>query len=97
AKFRSVLKRYERIKELFTAEKWSPEKDSIYKLPKIKRVRFKAKKVKAEGAEGADAAAAKGAAPAAAKGAAAAPAKGAAAPDKGKAAGKPAAGKDAKK
>ncbi len=75
-KFRSVLKRYERIKELAQNEKWSEEKDSIYKLPKAKRIKFKAKKVKSaeEGAVGeaaaapgaATAAAGKGAAPAAA-------------------------------
>lgn len=64
-KFRSVLKRYERIKELFEGEKWTPAKDSIYRLPKLKRVKFKAKKAaKAETAEGAAEPAAGGKAPA---------------------------------
>ena len=45
-KFRSVLKRYEKIKELAGKEKWSEEKDSIYRLPKVKRIKFKVKKVK---------------------------------------------------
>ena len=84
AKFRSVLKRYEKIAELAEKDKWTEEKDSIYHLPKVKRIKFKAKKVKAEaeaavGAEGAVAAAgapAKGPAGAPAKGSAGAPAKG---------------------
>ncbi len=46
AKFRSVLKRYEKIKELDEKEKWDEEKDSVYKLPKIKRIKFKVKKTK---------------------------------------------------
>ncbi len=46
-KFRSVLKRYEKIKDLSDKEKWEEEKDSVYRLPKIKRVKFKVKKVKA--------------------------------------------------
>ena len=71
AKFRSVLKRFEKIKELAEKEKWDEEKDSVYKLPKIKRIKFKIKKVKAAEAEG----------EAAAEGAeAAAPAEGAKAP-----------------
>jgi len=58
-KFRSVLKRYEKIKELDEKDKWDEEKDSVYKLPKIKRIKFKVKKTKGpdeekEGAEGAD-------------------------------------------
>ncbi|MBL7073336.1 MAG: small basic protein [Candidatus Omnitrophica bacterium] len=57
SKFRSVLKRYEKIKELVEKEKWEEEKDSVYKLPKIKRIKFKIKKAKGpeeeEGAEGA--------------------------------------------
>ena len=58
-KFRSVLKRFEKIKNLTEKEKWDEEKDSVYKLPKIKRLKFKVKKTKgpseekAEGAEGA--------------------------------------------
>lgn len=97
-KFRSVLKRYERIKELFTDTKWNPEKDSIYCLPKVKRFKFKAKKTKAaeEGAEGAAAPGA--AAPKAAAGAdkGKAPAAGQAGADKGKAAPKAPAGKEKK-
>jgi small basic protein (TIGR04137 family) len=69
-KFRSVLKRYEKIKDLDEKEKWDEEKGSVYHLPKIKRIKFKVKKVKGpaeekEGEEGA-AAAAPGAKPAAA-------------------------------
>jgi len=45
-KFRSVLKRYEKIKELAEKEKWDEEKDSIYRLPKVKRIKFKVKKAK---------------------------------------------------
>lgn len=44
--FRSVLKRYERIKELVGKEKWEEKKDSVYKLPKLKRIKFKVKKTK---------------------------------------------------
>ena len=54
-KFRSVLKRYEKIKDLSDKEKWEEEKDSVYRLPKIKRIKFKVKKIKSpaeeEGAE----------------------------------------------
>ena len=45
-KFRSVLKRFEKIKELAGKDKWNEEKDSVYKLPKVRRIRFKVKKVK---------------------------------------------------
>jgi small basic protein (TIGR04137 family) len=66
-KFRSVLKRYEKIKELDEKEKWDDEKSSVYKLPKIKRLKFKVKKTKGpadekEGEEGAAGAASKPAA-----------------------------------
>ena len=74
AGFRSVLKRYEKIKELSEKEKWDEEKDSIYRLPKVKRIKFKVKKVKAEGEKtGEEGAAVEGAvaAPGASKGAAA--------------------------
>ena len=47
SKFRSVLKRFEKIKELAGKEKWNEEKDSVYRLPKVKRIKFKIKKVKA--------------------------------------------------
>ena len=57
SKFRSVLKRFEKIKELAESEKWDEEKDSVYKLPKVRRIMFKVKKQKGpaeeEGAEGA--------------------------------------------
>jgi small basic protein (TIGR04137 family) len=56
-KFRSVLKRFEKLKELIEGEKWTEEKDSIYKLPKVKRIKFKVKKTKAAAEEGAEAAA----------------------------------------
>jgi small basic protein (TIGR04137 family) len=62
--FRSVLKRYEKIKELAEKDKWDEEEDSIYSLPKVKRIKFKVKKSKgpaekegAEAAEGAEGAA----------------------------------------
>ena len=75
--FRSVLKRFEKIKELFEKDKWS-EEDSVYHLPKVKRIKFKIKKAKAAEEE---AAAAEGAVPAeGAEGAA--PAKEGAAPAK---------------
>ena len=56
AKFRAVLKRFEKIKELAEKEKWEEEKDSVYKLPKIRRIKFKAKKTNKaqEKEEGAD-------------------------------------------
>jgi small basic protein (TIGR04137 family) len=69
--FRSVLKRYEKIKELSGKDKWDEEKDSIYGLPKVRRIKFKVKKTKgpaeeklegaapAEGAASAEGAAAK--------------------------------------
>ena len=57
-KFRSVLKRYEKVKELSQKEKWEEEKDSVYRLPKLKRIKFKVKKAKGpaseEGEEGAE-------------------------------------------
>ncbi len=87
---RSVLKRYERIKQLKEKEKWA-EDDSVYGLPKVKILRFKIKKEKAvaaeavEGAEGVVAPAAGAVAPAA----------GAVAPAGAKAAAKPAAAKPA--
>lgn len=84
---RSVLKRYERVKILKDKEEWT-EKDSVYKLPKLKVVKFKVKKEKAaaEGAEEGAAATAPGATPATP-----------AASPKAAAAAKPAAGSDAKK
>ena len=87
---RSVLKRYERVKILKDKEKWT-EKDSVYKLPKIKIVKFKVKKEKAVAAETTAEGTAAPAAPGAATGATvnkAAPAKGPV---------KPAAGGDTKK
>jgi len=70
---RSVLKRFERIKELKAKEKWN-DGDSVFGLPKLKIIRFKLKKEKAApaAAEGAEvlegaAVAAEGAAPAGAK------------------------------
>jgi len=53
SKFRSVSKRFEKVKELSEKGKWAEGKDSVYKLPKVKRVLFKAKKVKKEEEEGA--------------------------------------------
>ena len=54
---RSVLKRYERIKQLKEKEKWTDE-DSVYGLPKVKIIKYKVKKEKAVVAEGAEGAAA---------------------------------------
>jgi len=85
---RSVLKRYERVKILKEKEKWT-DKDSVYKLPKIKITKFKVKKEKAVAEEAAvEGAAAVPGAVAGATAAKAAPAKGPA---------KPAAAGDAKK
>ncbi len=55
--FRSVPKRYEKIKELAEKEKWDEEKDSIYHLPKVRRVKFKVKKTKGPAEETAEGAA----------------------------------------
>lgn len=49
-KQRSVLKRYERVKLLKDGGKWVDD-DSVYGLPKVKIVRFKIKKEKAQAAE----------------------------------------------
>jgi small basic protein (TIGR04137 family) len=77
-KARSVMKRTERIRTMMEKGQWK-EGDDVYKLPKIKAVRIKIKKEKAEKATEA-AATAEGAAPAAAETKEqAAPAKGAAA------------------
>ncbi|MFA5156261.1 MAG: small basic protein [Candidatus Omnitrophota bacterium] len=77
-KARSVLKRTERLKAMIEKKTWK-EGDDVFGLPKIKTVRIKIKKEKAEKATTETAA---GAAPGAAA-PAAAPAKGAAAPAKG--------------
>ena len=45
-KFRAVLKRFEKIKELAVNDKWKEDKDSVYKLPKLRRIKFKVKKTK---------------------------------------------------
>lgn len=42
---RSVLKRYERLKELQEKEKWKPG-DSVFGLLKVKALRWKLKKAK---------------------------------------------------
>lgn len=44
-KNRSVLKRFERLKELLEKEKWKPG-DSVFRLAKVKTVRLKVKKAK---------------------------------------------------
>ncbi|RJO64329.1 MAG: small basic protein [Candidatus Omnitrophota bacterium] len=49
-KQRSVLKRIERLKLMSEKNEWS-EKDDVYGLPKIKTVRIKIKKEKAEKTE----------------------------------------------
>ena len=63
-KQRSVLKRIERLKWMFDKEKWK-EGESVYGLPKIKTIKIKIKKEKAEKvAEAGTEAGATGAAPA---------------------------------
>ena len=42
---RSVLKRFERLKELQEKEKWKPG-NSVFGLPKLKTLRWKLKKAK---------------------------------------------------
>lgn len=74
-KFRSVLKRFEKLKELVETEKWLEAKDSIFHLPKVKRIKFKIKKVKAAAEEAAPAEAAAAGAEAGAPAAEGAPAK----------------------
>ncbi len=44
-RIRSVLKRFERLKELLEKEKWQPG-NSVFGLAKIKILRWKAKKAK---------------------------------------------------
>lgn len=61
AKQRSVLKRIERLKMMAAKEQWK-EGDPVYGLPKIKTVRIKIKKEKAEKAAETTAAPAEGAA-----------------------------------
>jgi len=50
-KHRNVLKRHERIKKLQESEKWN-DRQSVFKLPKIKSLKIKVKKTKTEKAEG---------------------------------------------
>ena len=59
---RNVLKRHERIQRLIEIEKWN-DRSSAFGLPKVKSLKVKMKKIKAEKAEGG---AAKPGAPAAA-------------------------------
>ena len=40
---RNVLKRFERIKKLKADERWDEEKDSVYKLPKVRSIKIVAK------------------------------------------------------
>jgi small basic protein (TIGR04137 family) len=94
---RSVLKRYERIKQLKEKEKWTDE-DSVYGLPKVKIIKYKVKKEKAVVAEGAEGAAAAPGAEGAKPAAGAQPGKTAGAPAKAAPAkDSKAAGGDAKK
>ncbi|MBN1493958.1 MAG: small basic protein [Candidatus Omnitrophica bacterium] len=65
-KHRNVLKRYERIKKLQESEKWAPDKNSVFNLPKVKSQKLKAKGKSAKQEE-AEAAAEGAAAPAAAE------------------------------
>ncbi len=45
---RSVLKRFEKIEVLKKKGLWKEDEDSVFGLPKVKVVRFKVKKEKAE-------------------------------------------------
>ncbi len=65
---RSVLKRFERLKEMLEKEKWK-EGNSVFGLPKLKSLRWKLKKAKKT--VEAEAAAAEGAVEATAEGASA--------------------------
>ncbi|MBI4368116.1 MAG: small basic protein [Candidatus Omnitrophica bacterium] len=49
-KHRNVLKRHERVRTLQTNEKWN-DRQSVYKLPKLKLIKLKVKKAKADKAE----------------------------------------------
>jgi len=67
ARHRNVLKRHERVRELQKSEKWG-NRQSVFKLPKLKLIKLKMKKVKSakEGeaaAEGAQTTAAEAQAP----------------------------------
>jgi len=73
-KHQTVLKRIERLKSMWDKEKWK-EGDDVYRLPKLKTIRIKIKKEKAEKAAEAGAPAEAGAAAAAPGAKAAAPAK----------------------
>ena len=42
--YRNVLKRWEKIKHLLKKEKWVKEEDSVFNLPKVKRIKLKIKK-----------------------------------------------------
>ena len=48
---RNVLKRHERVQRLVEMEKWN-DRPSAFGLPKVKSLKIKVKKVKAEKAEG---------------------------------------------
>lgn len=62
-KNRSVLKRFERLKDLFEKEKWKPG-NSVFKLAKVKTARLKVKKAKKAAGEETPAAAGTASAPA---------------------------------
>lgn len=70
-KNRSVLKRFERLKDLLEKEKWKPG-DSVFKLVKVKTARLKVKKAKKAAGEETPAAAGQTASAPAQSGAAAA-------------------------
>jgi len=44
--YRNVLKRWEKIRHLLEKDKWTEEKDSVFHLQKIKRIKMKIKKRK---------------------------------------------------
>jgi len=57
-KHRNVLTRQERIEKLSSLKRWDPEKDSVFKLPKVRNIKIKGKK-KSKAADKAETAAKK--------------------------------------
>ena len=57
---RNVLTRTERIEELEKEEKWEPEKDSVFSLPKVRVAKLKKSHAKKKEAEEEEEAAAEG-------------------------------------
>jgi len=45
-KHRNVLTRAERIEKLESMQRWSPEEDSVFNIPKVRNIKVKGKKKK---------------------------------------------------